>query len=171
MKHLSARRTIILALFVIVLLSPCAVFSTRGPSTPEERARAVDLVEFLESRPTAPEAREARKWLVSWLAEVPDLTVTVCLDPLGSSRDLEGVPADLTFQQVFSQAAFLIRILEAKGGSVEAYVAGVEGALRAYEAMRESDAVHELKVFEELKRERAAGKLVKVVEKRVKKCK
>ena len=161
----------LLALCVVLLIAPLAAQGSRGPSTPEERARALELVELLEATPEAQEAKEARRWLVVWLTEIPDITVKVCLAPLGSSTDLDGVPADLTMQQVFSQAAFLIRNPKAKSGSTEAYVAGVEGALRAYEAMRLSGTVQTLRVFEELKKERTAGNLEKVVRKRAKNCK
>lgn len=59
-----------LIVFVVVAM---AVFSTqagaqqRGPSTAEERARAVQTAKSLQSDPLAPNVQEDREWLVKWL--------------------------------------------------------------------------------------------------------
>jgi hypothetical protein len=150
--------------------STVAAEETRGPSTPEERARVLESVELLESTPTAPGAKEAIPWLVAFLANVPDIEVILCLRPLGPPAALEDVPSQLTVQQAFSQAAFHIRNPGVESGSVESYVAGVRGSLRAYDAMRATGEVPELEAFESLKRDEAAGKLEKVVKRRAKKC-
>jgi len=170
---LTTRQALSLGLAVLsaVLLLVERASGSRGPSTSEERAKALELVGLLETAPSAPEAKEARKWLITWLAEIPDIAVTVCLDPLGSAEDREVIPAELTVHQAFAQAAFLIRNPDARGDSVEAYLAGVEGTLRAYNAMRSAGTVEVLPALEELKERQAAGDLEKVVRKRVKKCK
>ncbi len=159
----------------LVLCSWFAAFhlaaeSDRGPSTPEERSKALVLVELLESRPMAPEAKDARQWLTIWLIEIPDITTRFCPAPLGLASDLNEYPPELVLQPAFSQAAYSIRNPDVESDSVEVYVAGVEGALRTYEAMRSAGAVPELRDFEELEKTRAAGKLEKAVRKRAKKC-
>jgi hypothetical protein len=65
----------------MTVVATVAVFSTqagaqqRGPSTPEERARAVQTAKSLQSDPLAPNVQEDREWLVKWLIEVPDISV------------------------------------------------------------------------------------------------
>lgn len=171
MKPIRRFRSKIVTAFVGYLLIAAAGSADRGPSTPEERARALELVELLETQPSAPEAKDAKKWLLGWLIEIPDITVNFCVDTLGTPEELKGVPADLTVHQAFAQAAFFIRNPEARSGSTEAYVAGVEGALRAYESMKAAGTVAAIPVFEEMLKKEASGELEKVVKKRVKKCK
>ena len=151
--------------------APGATGEPRGPSTAEERARALSLVDLIETRPTSPEAKEARSWLMLWLAAIPDMTISVCLDPLGDAADRKSLPADLAIHPVVAQAAFMIRHPEAKPKDTEVYVAGVLGALRTYEAMRAAGGVAELAAFEKLAKERAAGTLERGVEARSRRCK
>jgi hypothetical protein len=157
-------------LFGALALSAARAEEKRGPSTPEERQHALELVEMLETTPDAPEAKEARSWLVIWLSSVPDLTVHFCLDPLGSARDLEPVPDDLKVQAAFSQAAYLIRHPQADPKSPEVFVAGVEGVLSAYQALRAHGGVPRLPAYEALAQEKAAGRLRQVVESRLAHC-
>lgn len=161
-------------LAALVLLAPMAssvlAAEGRGPSTPEERDYVLELVEMLESRPEAEEAADARKWLVVWLSSVPDLTVHFCLDPLGSPEELAGVPSDLQVQAAFSQAAYLIRHPEVDAKSPDVFVAGIEGVLRAYDALRSHGGVGRLAPLERLRKERAGGQLRQWVLPRLEKC-
>ena len=50
----------------------------RGPSTPEERTRAVKIAHDLENDPLAKDAKEQRDWVIQWIIEIPDITVDVC---------------------------------------------------------------------------------------------
>ncbi len=150
--------------------SSASAAESRGPSTPEERQYVLELVEMLEATPEAPEAADARKWLVVWLSSVPDLTVHFCTDPLGTPAELERVPPDLQVQAAFSQAAYLIRNPGSDAKSVEVFVAGVEGSLRAYDGWHRTGGVPELASFEQLEQERAAGRLRDVVQGRIAAC-
>lgn len=171
MKLVRRFRSRIVTAFGGLLLIAAAGHADRAPSTPEERARALELVELLETQPSATEAQDAMKWLLGWLIEIPDITVNFCVDTLGTPEELEGVPNRLTVHQAFAQAAFFIRNPKARSGSTEAYVAGVEGALRAYESMKAAGMVAEIPAFEEMLKKKTSGELEKVVKKRVKKCK
>jgi hypothetical protein len=79
--------------FLLFVLAAVEVFSTqagaqqRGPSTPEERARAVQTAKSLQSDPLAPHVQEDREWLVKWLIEVPDISVKMCTTFLGDLGD------------------------------------------------------------------------------------
>ncbi len=168
------RPRLAMLLAALALLAPTAssllAAEGRGPSTPEERDYVLELVEMLESRPEAAEAAAARKWLVVWLSSVPDLTVHFCLDPLGSPEQLEGVPSDLKVQPAFSQAAYLIRHPDTDAKSPEVFVAGIEGVLRAYDALRAHGGVGQLAPLERLRQEQAAGRLREWVGRRLENC-
>lgn len=158
-----------LGLFVAAALAAPPT-GARGPSTPEERNQVLILVELLETKPWTDEAANARVWLIAWLTEVPDITVELCIRPLGSEKELKGVPPELQIQQAFSQASFLIRNPDQKAASLAVYVAGVQGAIRAYDSMKAAGKVEALPAFENLKKLEASGELEKVVKKRIKQC-
>ncbi|HEX5759911.1 MAG TPA: hypothetical protein VF121_12035 [Thermoanaerobaculia bacterium] len=129
-----------LLLGALLLLPPPAYAEVqRGPSTPEERAKAVELVRVLETAPVSPAAKEARQWLTVWLAEVPDLTVKVCFSLLGSKQETASLPAELRMQHAYSSAAWLIEHPDTNPGSTETLLAGVRGTLRSYEAWKTAD--------------------------------
>ena len=68
---------VLLALTVLAASIP-AESKTRGPSTPQERARALDYIQSLEQNPLAKDSLDKRMWLTEWIVQVPDFTVTSC---------------------------------------------------------------------------------------------
>ena len=48
--------------FLLLLISPSLAQQKRGPSTPEERAKAVQFAHDLESNPLNPQAKNEREW-------------------------------------------------------------------------------------------------------------
>ena len=58
----------------------------RGPSTPEERAKAVQIARALEGDPLQPGNKDMRTWFTLWLIEVPDITVQVFNAPQKQQR-------------------------------------------------------------------------------------
>ena len=108
----------------------------RGPSTPEERARAVQTAKSLQADPLAPNLQGDREWLVKWLIEIPDISVKMCSTFLGDLGDSKsGYPGAVIATMLASEAAFVIEHPE-KAKDVEAiYLAGVDGALHGYEAI------------------------------------
>jgi len=77
-------RLALLTLVIFVGLSVSAQ-QKRGPSTPEERAKAVQYAHNLETNPLGPQAKSEREWFTLWLIEVPDITVEVCPRLLGQN--------------------------------------------------------------------------------------
>ena len=112
--------------------------SERGPSTPEERKRAVETTRKLEKSPLARSSVEARRWLFQWIVDIPDIHVTSCSGPLDPLLKQEDDPyAQLLYvQSVFGMTAWLIENpkkadglgLGADGGARER-AEGVRGAL------------------------------------------
>src|SRR5258708_14079637 len=112
----------------------------RGPSTPEERARAVQTAKSLQADPLAPNLQGDREWLVKWLIEIPDISVKMCTTFLGDLGDSKsGYPGAIIATMLASEAAFVIEHPE-KAKDVEAiYLAGVDGAIHAYQGIQKEE--------------------------------
>ena len=126
------RPAAVLILCLAVLLGTAE--AARGPSTPKERTKALKLIRQLEEDPLFPEARDARRWLSLWLFEVPDLRIDLCPGLLGgTAAERKRMPSEVVAQMMYSGAAY--RIENRDGSREEVYLAGVQGALRVYEAL------------------------------------
>src|SRR5262249_35257868 len=122
-------------LLVCILTLPLGFAQKRGPSTPEERSKALKLIRNLEADPLGKGAKEARQWLLSWLGEVPDISVEVrnLLGRVMGSK--KNYAPEIFFQATFSSAAFISEHSDQAQDDRAVYTAGVEGALKAYEAI------------------------------------
>jgi hypothetical protein len=108
----------------------------RGPSTPEERAKVIELTRMLERDPLNENAETARQWLREWTIEVPEIRFHVCNELL--ERGLgENYPysREINLQTILSGAVFTLEHQDRRRDDVGAYIAGVEGTLRMYEAL------------------------------------
>ena len=128
-------------LLTVVLALMCCVSSVyaqkRGPSTPEERKKAVEMATFLEKNPLAKEAKEIRGALLLFLTEVPDISVTLCTNVFGESKDFKGdYQAELMGQTAYSQAKFIIEHPDKAQDEAAVQLAGVEGVLRTWQAIK-----------------------------------
>lgn len=169
MKPTGVARRLCLILLVLSLSVP-AFAAERGPSTAEERQRAVEVVETLETQPASEATKEGLVWLLQWLIEVPDVTVSVCPQILGSDSEIEDLPAQLKVHHAFAAARHVIETPGIEGTSAEAFLAGVTGTLRAYSSMRRSGSLPPHRHLDGLLEKQAAGKLAEHVRKRVKHC-
>ena len=161
-----------LALVLALAAVPAAALA-RGPSTPAERKRAVETTRQLEKDPLANGAMAARKWLLTWIEAIPDITVRTCsgpLDALAQDRGDERYGRILFAQTSFGIVSWLIEHPKTKNDWVGEQVAGLESALRAYRSVlrREPQARwEELDLLLEAKRQ---GKLAEVVEQTMETC-
>jgi hypothetical protein len=156
---------VIVALVVIASL-PCAA-NTRGPSTPEERAKVLEYARSLEEHPLAKDSLQKRMWLSEWIVQVPDVEVSVCCKQLKQLESLDKVndtySNQLRMQMVYSQAAFLVEHPEEKNtAAIEA--AGLAGTLRAYRAIQQFDPTVKYPLLDNLMTLEKHGKLQKYVE-------
>ncbi len=164
-------RRILVAVLALALLAPAAAHA-RGPSTPEERKRAVETTRKLEKEPLARNSMEARKWLFQWIVEIPDINVTSCAGPLdGLREDEEDTYGQLLYvQSVFGMTAFMIGNPKKANDWVAVQTAGIESVLRAYDAMRKADSELKYKELDRLEKARKEGKLAAIVKKEMAKC-
>jgi TPR repeat protein len=129
------------------------------PSTPEERAYAIRLTQKLETDPLSLDSSAARAWLDQWWDEVPDITVRPC--NLIDSQNHEPNPyGDELYKQItYSEGAF---ILERPGKTTDwdaAFLAGLKGALRAYESIERKTPSVRSSFLEDLVAQRESGRL------------
>ena len=134
--------------------------SQRGPSTPDERARAVKIAEELQSDPLADHVEADRAWLMRFLIEIPDIGVNVCIGILGDLGAKEtGYPTALLSTMLASEAALIIQHPNQAKDPQEVYLAGVDGALNAYVAIRKKDPKYHAPKLDEFLANRNAGTL------------
>ena len=160
MKH-----TAIAALVLVAALSlPCNA-KMRGPSTAEERARALDYIQSLEENPLGRGTLEKRTWLTEWIVDVPDITVHVDYKELDSLDDVNNTYSNqLRMQAVYSEAAYILRHPEEKNiATLKA--AGLSGTLRAYRSIQRFDPATKYPVLDELQTLESQGKLLCYVQK------
>jgi hypothetical protein len=132
------------AIAVAIFLLACFVVGTaraqqqhqRGPSTAEERARAVKIAHQLEDDPLAKDAKDNRDWVVQWIVDIPDITVTVCDDYFGTiSKTMRGHAREIVNQMVISSAAFMIEHPDKAKDEQAVATAGLLGSLKAYQSI------------------------------------
>ena len=104
------RKLFVLLAVTILAASLPAESKMRGPSTSEERARALNYVQSLEQNPLAKDSLDKRMWLTEWLVQVPDFTVNTCCKELDSLDKVnETYSNQLRMQVLYSQAAFMLQ--------------------------------------------------------------
>jgi hypothetical protein len=144
--------------FLLLSLTCFAQEGTRGPSTRAERDRAVKVAHQLEADPLSPALRANRDWLLGWIQAVPDITISVCLDPAeGAGR--YRYSHELLMQKMFSSAAYVIETSARSRDDISVEEAGVEGALKAYEAIIKKDSQAHSAYWDRLLQKRAKGTL------------
>jgi hypothetical membrane protein len=111
----------------------------RGPSTPEERAKVIELTRMLERDPLHENADATRQWLREWTIEVPEIRFHVCNELLSHGLS-ENYPysREINLQTILSGAVFTLEHQDKVRDDVGAYIAGVEGSLRMYEVLAKS---------------------------------
>jgi hypothetical protein len=167
-----AIQTIVLAIVLIGFLTQrTAAAQTRGPSTPEERARAVKVAHELEEDPLAKDAKEHREWMIQWIVDIPDITVDVCFEYFGALPDPpKGHSAEITKQMVLSSAAFMVERPDKAKDEQAVALAGLLGALKAYQAILKQDPGARWAHLDKLIQMREQGKLDDYVAETRKKC-
>ncbi len=155
-----------LRLLIIALIIACGFSASnglaqkRGPSTPEERKRAVEVATLLEKDPLNKNAKDLSRELLTWLIEIPDLTVTICTGMLGDYAKIKGDYAGtITTQLSFAETRFVIEHPEQAKDEYQVYLAGVESALRTYQNIKKAKPKVRLEPLEELLVKQQAGEL------------
>jgi hypothetical protein len=163
------RKIIWILIGVFVFASPAAA---RGPSTPEERARLVRIAHELELAPLDESLRPDRTWVIDFLADVPDIALNMCLGALGDfSKSSYPYANAITFQLIPSMAAFMVEHPESANDAARVQLAGVEGALKAYDSILKAQPGAKSPSLDDLLQKQSAGTLADTVRESTKTCK
>lgn len=159
-------------LFITVISEKSTYSQKRGPSTAEERTKAVQVARDLEADPLGPNAKEERSWITVWLIQIPDMTVKFCTSLLGPRSDPENSHwPDVSTQMLYSGAAFMIENPKKKNDQQAVYLAGLDGALKTYEAILKKEPQARWPFVDGLIEKRDQGKLGEYVKQVTTKCK
>ena len=156
---------ILLTLILLVLSAPAE--DKHAPSTPEERARLIDIAGKLRTDPLNPSLRSDREWATIWLIEIPDVTLKLCSLPWESKYKYSG---ELMAAKMTSMAAFAFQHPERTNDDVAVTQAGLEGALEAYKSVLTSNPKAKSKAMEELVATEAKGVLTTFVQQEWTRC-
>lgn len=160
------RKALWVLLAALTLSIPCPGHgqATRGPSTPEETARFVAIAQKLEQSPLDPGLRPEREWALLWLIQVPDVNVKLCTAPLGDfMKKKYKYSTEIVAQLTFSSGQFIIEHPDQAKDVNAQYVAGVEGALRAYQSILRAKPDAKSKELDELLQKQTQGTLTEYV--------
>jgi hypothetical protein len=144
----------------------------RGPSTPEERKRAVEIATLLENDPLNKDAKALSSELLLFIIQAPDIHVHICTNVLGDYKKIKGdYSPTITSQLTFSQARFVIENPEKADDRYQEYLAGVEGVLRTYQKIKLAKPKVKIGPLEELLVKQQASQLTDFVKDTMGGCK
>ncbi|HEX7284821.1 MAG TPA: hypothetical protein VF532_01485 [Candidatus Angelobacter sp.] len=145
--------------------------SQRGPSTEEERKRFIEVTRKLEQDPLDDRMRADRSWALKWLEDVPDINVNMCVPVMGDlGRSRYRYAPQLGAQFGLEMAVFLIEHPNQSGDLNAQYMAGLQGALRAYKSILKTEPMAVSAQMEALINLQDKGKLEEYVRERAKEC-
>ena len=131
----------------------------------------IQLIGILESDPFLKDGKEVRGEVMSWLAEAPDVTVKICPSVLGDIQKLTSDEAGtLVVQLVFAEAKFILEHPDKATDQHAINVAGVEGVLRTYAAMKSAKPKLAIPEIDRLEKLQASGQLGTAVDEGLAKC-
>ena len=143
-----------------------------APTSPEQRAEMIRLINQIEATPYGADADDARRAVLEWLTEAPDVEVNVCGALLVDLAALEKEKDDpgLLLQLMFSEARFILENPAQAANAQAVHTAGVEGVLKFYAAMQAAKPGLKIAPIEKIARAKADGKLDEFVTRAVGKC-
>ncbi len=140
-------------------------------STAEDRARLVAVARKLEAAPLDPSLAPDRAWAVQWVIAAPDVHARICNALLADlRRPRYKYRTQMTDQLLISNAAFLIEHPEQGTNLASQNAAGMEGVLKAYQAILKSDPQATAKPLDDLLQKQKEGSLAATVREMVKGC-
>jgi hypothetical protein len=161
-----------LRMFVLLLIAiPVAAFS-REPrkSTPQERDRALVVINKLEQSPMDPSLRSDRDWVFQWV-KASDVNAMVCTAIIKPLTDQSPTPFRnaLMLQNILSSAKFAMQHPGSKD-QIAMYTASTEGMIRAYRNLVKQDPSRKNEFMESLLAKQESGQLISYVRKGASEC-
>lgn len=145
------------------------IAAAQGTSTPEERARWVEITHKLESNPLDESVNKDGESALNRLSSVHDIHVPLCPGLLGQFNDAKyKYRHEITRQYMLASGAFIIENPD-KAGDVNAMnLAAVESTLKVYSAILQQKPDAKWKMLDDLLKKQSQGKLDDAVRKHCK---
>jgi hypothetical protein len=157
---MNRKRSIVALVLITAFVAGTLVAQERGPSTPEERKRAVEIATLLDNDPFHKDAKKLSSELLFFLVQAPDIHVHICTDVVGDYKKIKGDYSPIiTSALTFSQARFVIEHPDQADDRYQEYLAGVEGVLRTYEKIKLAKPKVRIEPLEDLLVKQQAGQL------------
>ncbi len=153
-------RRMVGVLGLVLLAGTMAVTQQRGPSTPQERAQVLDLAKKLQETPLDTSLQSQRDHMTIVVVEAPDLNPTTCADEMPWIKGKYRYANELNIVHLLSATAYLINN-GPKRDEQAAHLAGLEGAIKAYQAMVRQTGKAKWQPMEELVTKYTSGELAK----------
>ena len=153
---------IIFALLVMGLSAKTALAQSQKE---KDRAAFITNARLLEKKPFDPNAGSAREWGFKWLVETDEVTVSLCSETMKLIPEKKNkFKSELLMQFTFGTAVFKLENTDKKNDEIAATVAGLESALKTYEAMIVENEKAKNAELDALNAKRSNGELKAVVE-------
>lgn len=148
-----------LALALALAFGLVPASAAQAQSSSQDRARFVSITRTLEAAPLQADGRADRAWALQWLTEVPDVSVTICMNSLGDLGGDYRYSGEIALQYVFAMAVQIIEHPEMANDQNALQLAGVVGALRTYRAILSAEPGAKSAVLDSLLETEARGGL------------
>jgi len=137
--------------------------TARPPSTQDEQTYAIFLTHRVENDPLSLEASAARAWLDEWWQDIPDVLVRPC--NLVDAPDHAKYPyqTELYKQVTYSEGEYILGHPSKSTDWDAAFLAGLNGALQAYESILKQNSSATYSFLDDLRRQRDNGGLENTV--------
>jgi len=155
---------------LLATLALATTIVTANEPSQDPKVTAVQLTRQLEEHPLGKQARQARSRLMEWLVSTPDVTVPYCQVLLAPLTLEFRYAEELMNQMLFSSAAFMIENPDKADDDPAVYLAGLTGALEAYDAIVAEKPKTRIPRLDDLSAKRGTGRLARFVEEGMVSC-
>ena len=157
----------VLSFFLAMTTVPRA--SAQGTSTPEERARWVEVTRKLETAPLDDNVNQQGETALKRLSDVHDIHVPLCPTLLGEFNNAKyKYRHEVTRQYMLASGAFIIENPDKAAGTKAMNLAAVESTLKVYSAILQQKQDAKWKFLDDLLKKQTQGKLEDVLPKECK---
>lgn len=157
-------KTVTAILLTLLLLASFAPAEDKHqPSTPEERARLVEIAAKLKADPTNQNLRSDYTWALKFLVEAPDVTLEMCTATMPWEKKYKH-SGDLAAVELTNMGAFVFQHPEKANDKVAVGIAGLEAAMDSYRKIVAAHPKAKSKAMDELLAKQANGTLTAYVQ-------
>ena len=123
-------------IFMLLFVAFCSQIAFAQSQKEKDRAAFISNTKLLEKKPFDANAPTAREWGFKWVVATDEVTVGLCAATMKLIPEKKNkFKSELFMQFTFGMALFQLENPDKKSDEAASTVAGLESALRAYEAM------------------------------------